>query len=72
VELASSSGELQLPVGLLVTAAIAHLLDEPADAIAGLVDRADDARIEGRRAARRGLIPAPDGVQAASDKADTL
>lgn len=52
-ELASTSAELQLPIGLLVTAAIARLLDEPAAAIAALVDRADDARIEGRRAARR-------------------
>ena len=71
-ELASTSAELRLPVGLLVTAAIAHLLDESADAIADLVDRADDARIEGRRAARRGLITAPDGSGAASDKTDTL
>ena len=71
-ELSSTSAELQLPVGLLVTAAIAHLLDEPADAIAGLVDRADDARIDGRRAARRGLTTALDGVAAASDMADTL
>ena len=71
-ELASASAELQLPVGLLVTAAIAHLLDEPAGAIAALVDRADDARIEGRRAARRGLITTRDGADMASDVADTL
>lgn len=71
-ELSSTSAELQLPVGLLVTAAIAHLLDEPADAIAGLVDRADDARIQGRRAARRGLITAPDGADTASDETGTL
>ena len=71
-ELSSTSAELQLPVGLLVTAAIAHLLDEPADAIAGLVDRADDARIQGRRAARRGFITAPDVADAASEVADTL
>lgn len=54
-ELASTSAELQLQVGLIVTAAIAHLLDEPDDVIASLVDRADDARIQGRRVARRGL-----------------
>ena len=71
-ELTATSAELQLAVGLLVTAAIAHLLDEPADAIAALVDRADDARIEGRRAARRGLISAPDEAGAASDMVDTL
>jgi len=71
-ELASTAAELQLAVGLLVTAAIAHLLDEPADAIAGLVDRADDARIEGRRAARRGLTTARDAADAASDMAGTL
>ena len=71
-ELASTAAELQLPVGLLVTASIAHLLDEPADAIAALVDRADDARIEGRRAARRGLVTAPDDAGAASDMVDTL
>jgi hypothetical protein len=71
-ELASTSAELQLPVGLLVAAAIADLLDKPAGAIGGLVDRADDARIQGRRAVRRSLIPAPDGVEMASDMSDTL
>jgi hypothetical protein len=71
-ELASTAAELRLAVGLLVTAAIAHLLDEPADAIAGFVDRADDARIEGRRAARRGFTTALASVDAASDRADTL
>ena len=54
-ELASTSADLQLQVGLIVTAAITHLLDQPGDVIASLVDRADDARIQGRRAARRGL-----------------
>jgi hypothetical protein len=53
-ELASRSAELQLQVGLIVTAAITRLLDESDDVIASLVDRADDARIQGRRAARRG------------------
>jgi hypothetical protein len=38
----------------LVTAAITRLLDEPDEVIAELVDRADDARIQGRRASRRG------------------
>lgn len=67
-EHASASADLQLPVGLLVTAAIAHFLDKPADAITGLVDRADDAR----RAARRGLTTAPDDAEVASDEADML
>lgn len=71
-ELASTSTELQLPVGLLVTAAIARLLDEPSAAIAALVDRADDARIEGRRAARRCLATAPRGPEGASGTAGTL
>jgi hypothetical protein len=43
----------QLPVGLIVTAAITQLLDQPADTIVALVDRADDARIQGRRRMRR-------------------
>lgn len=71
-ELASTSAELQLPIGLLVTAAIARLLDEPAAAIAALVDRADDARIEGRRAARRCLMASPQGSDGASEAAGTL
>jgi len=54
-ELASTSAELQLQIGLIVAAAITRLLDEPDEVIASLVDRADDARIQGRRAARRGL-----------------
>ena len=55
-ELASTSAELQLQVGLIVTAAITHQLDEPDDVDrALLVDRADDARIQGRPAAKRGL-----------------
>jgi hypothetical protein len=57
-ELANTAAESQLPIGLLVTAALAHLLDEPAETIAALVDRADDARIQGRRASRRGLTDA--------------
>jgi hypothetical protein len=71
-ELASTAAELQLPVGLLVTAAITRLLDEPSAAIAALVDRADDARIEGRRAARRRVATAPRGPEAASGRASTL
>ena len=49
---------LQLPIGLLVTAAIAHLLDHPEKTIQQLVDRADDTRIQGRRWARRLQEPA--------------
>ena len=70
-ELASTAAQLGLPIGLLVTAAVAHLLDEPPDVIAALVDRADDARIQGRRAARRGLLISP-GSDEASDNPDTL
>ena len=70
-ELASTSAELQLQVGLIVTAAIAHLLDEPDDVIAALVDRADDARIQGRRATRRGLGTTPRS-RSASEAGATL
>jgi hypothetical protein len=52
-ELGDTARELQLPIGLIVTAAITKLLDQPPDEIAVLVDKADDARIQGRRRARR-------------------
>jgi len=52
-ELSDTARELRLPVGLIVTAAITQLLDQPPGEIAVLVDRADDARIQGRRQARR-------------------
>lgn len=52
-ELGATATRLRLPIGLLVTAAIAHLLDHSGEAIEQLVDRADDARIQGRRGARR-------------------
>jgi hypothetical protein len=52
IELAASADELRLQVGLMVTAAITHLLDQPDTVIGELVDRADDARIRGRRATR--------------------
>jgi hypothetical protein len=52
-ELSDTARELGLPVGLIVTAAVTQLLDQPAEQIAALVDRADDARIQGRRRARR-------------------
>jgi hypothetical protein len=52
-ELDATATRLHLPIGLLVTAAIAHLLDHPGEAIQQLVDRADDTRIQGRRWARR-------------------
>jgi phenylpyruvate tautomerase PptA (4-oxalocrotonate tautomerase family) len=55
VELGDTARELQLPIGMMVTAAITQLLDQPPDAIAVVVDRADDARIQGRRLARRRL-----------------
>ncbi len=53
LELGDTARELQLPVGMLVAAAITQLLDQPPDTIAALVDRAEDARIQGRRIARR-------------------
>ena len=52
-ELAETARERELAIGLFVTAAITQLLDQPPDTIAALVDRADDARIQGRRSARR-------------------
>ena len=53
VELSDTARELELPIGMIVTAAITQLLDQPAEQIAQLVDRADDARIHGRRNSRR-------------------
>ena len=55
LELGDTARELGLPIGMMVTAAITQLLDQPPDTIAALVDRADDARIRGRRIARRRL-----------------
>jgi hypothetical protein len=52
-ELGETARELQLPIGMIVTAAITQLLDQSAEEIAVLVDKADDARIQGRRRARR-------------------
>jgi hypothetical protein len=59
-ELGDTARELQLPVGMIVTAAITQLLDQPPENIAVLVDRADDARIQGRRRARRRVITRSD------------
>jgi hypothetical protein len=53
VELGDTAREHGLPIGMIVTAAITQLLDQPPETIAALVDRADDARIEGRRRSRR-------------------
>jgi hypothetical protein len=55
VELGDTARELGLPIGMIVTAAITQLLDQPPQQIAVLVDKADDARIHGRRNARRRL-----------------
>jgi hypothetical protein len=49
----------RLPVGLLVCAAITHLLDHDLDQISALVDRAEDARFQGRRHRRRARPPEP-------------
>jgi hypothetical protein len=54
-ELNDTAREHNLPIGLIVTAAITQLLDQPAEQIAELVDRADDARIHGRRTNRHHL-----------------
>jgi hypothetical protein len=54
-ELAAVATRLQVPAGLLATAAITEQLGQRNDTMRGLVDRADDARIHGRRAARRVL-----------------
>ena len=61
VELGDTARELGLPIGMIVTAAITQLLDQPPEQIAELVDRADDARIHGRRNARRRLTERTDG-----------
>jgi hypothetical protein len=44
-ELGDTARELGLPIGMIVAAAIAQLLDQPPEEIAMFVDRADDARI---------------------------
>jgi hypothetical protein len=59
-ELGDAARELQLPIGMIVTAAITQLLDQPPEEIAALVDKADDARIQGRRRARRQLTTPSD------------
>jgi hypothetical protein len=61
LELGDTARELGLPIGMIVTAAITQLLDQPPDTIAALVDRADDARIRARRIARRRLTERPGG-----------
>jgi hypothetical protein len=59
-ELGETARELQLPIGMIVTAAITQLLDQPAEEIAVLVDKADDARIQGRRRVRRRMTTRSD------------
>ena len=54
-ELGDTARQLGLPIGLIVAAAITGLLDQSPEQIAALVDRADDARIHGRRTNRRRL-----------------
>jgi hypothetical protein len=61
VELGDTARQLGLPIGMIVTAAITQLLDQPPEQIAVLVDRADDARIHGRRHARRRLTERTEG-----------
>jgi len=62
-ELGDTARELQLPIGMIVTAAVTQLLDQPPDTIATLVDRADDARIQGRRQTRRHRQSGPAPLQ---------
>jgi hypothetical protein len=52
-ELARTAQQHRLPVGLLVAAAITHLLDHDLPTITALVDQAEDARVQGRRNTRR-------------------
>ena len=61
VELGDTARQLGLPIGMIVTAAITQLLDQPPEQIAELVDRADDTRIHGRRNARRRLTDRTEG-----------
>ncbi len=61
VELGDAARGVELPIGMIVTAAITQLLDQPPERIAELVDRADDARIHGRRHARRRLTERTEG-----------
>jgi hypothetical protein len=60
IELGDTARQLGLPIGMIVTAAITQLLDQPPETIAALVDRADDARIQGRRRSRRRLTTPSD------------
>jgi hypothetical protein len=60
VELGATAREQGLPIGMIVTAAVTQVLDQPLETIAALVDRADDARIEGRRRSRRCLTTRSD------------
>jgi hypothetical protein len=60
IELSDTARALGLPIGMIVTAAITQLLDQPSEQIAALVDRADDARIQGRRRSRRRLTTRSD------------
>jgi hypothetical protein len=62
-ELGDTARELQLPIGMIVTAAVTKLLDQPPDTIVTLVDRADDARIQGRRQTRRHRQSGPAPLQ---------
>jgi hypothetical protein len=60
IELGDTAREQGLPIGMLVAAAITQLLDQPPQTIAALVDRADDARIQGRRRLRRRMTTRSD------------
>jgi hypothetical protein len=60
IELSDTAREHGLAIGMIVTAAITQLLDQPPEHIAELVDRADDARIHGRRRSRRRLTQPSD------------
>jgi hypothetical protein len=52
-ELDDRARRLGVPIGMTVAAGLLQLLDQDDEAIVDLVERAEDARVMGRRAARR-------------------
>jgi hypothetical protein len=52
-ELDARARRLGVPIGMTVAAGLLQLFDQDDETIIGLVERAEDARVLGRRAARR-------------------
>jgi hypothetical protein len=52
-ELDARARRLGVPIGMTVAAGLLQLFDQDDETIIGLVERAEDARVFGRRAARR-------------------